>query len=42
MACCTKIPIWGCNSDLLCRYQCKEREGGGVGTGINAAFEYFL
>ena len=50
MACCTKIPIWGCNSRspyvgismLITDLGAGGGGGGGVGTGIGAAFEHFL
>ena len=51
MACCTKTPIWGCNSRSpyvgisMLITDCVgggERGGGGFGTGIGAAFELFL
>ena len=47
MACCTKIPIWGCNSRSpyvgisMLRTDGSGGRGGGV-TGIGAAFEHFL
>ena len=49
MACCTKIPIWGCNSrspyvgiSMLRTDGSGGRGGGGVVTGIGAAFEHIL
>ena len=49
MACCTKTPIWGCNSrspyvgiSMLITDCVGGGERGGFGTGIGAAFEHFL